>query len=725
MESSEVQQVDDEEEILNVDFTRYLAALRKYVWLVAALVALAIGGAVLYTSRQVPIYEAMASIQVEPRLPDLLGTGDLFNVAAAGTNSSEYYRQQKKVLESYTLAKGTVEQNDLVSKLLTDEQRKALSHDDQVDLATRKLQLALTVKYPDQDRIFYVAIKNSDPKLAAALANDHIQTYYSYAKGLLTLDSSEAATALQSEFNDAETKLRAAEEKIYKFQADNDMIAVTLEERQNLVAQNILAFSQKINDQTAHQIELNARLGQMRAESDKDVLASPIAMMGENLSYETLRAQYYTERAHLLELEKDLGPKNSDYLAQKQKVDELYNAIKGELSILVEGTKDLYSAATTTNAGLTAELEKYKAEAKALSPKIVIYNDLVRQKKDAEDQYNILRARLSTTQLTGNMSGILSNVRPLDPALVPTKIAWPSMRLNVAIAGVLALFIGIGIVFLIVFFDRSIKTTADAIQASEAAVLGIIPMLGREDLAKDDDRSRDMYVHEHPTSRVAECCRSLRTNIMFSAADHRSKTIVVTSANPREGKTTSVIYLGTTMAQSGQRVLLIDTDMRRPRLHVSTGVHRQPGLSNLILGDDNYDEYVQQTDVPNLFVLPCGPLPPNPAELIMTKRFEVVLQELGKRFDRIILDSPPIQAVTDAVVLSRRTDGVIFVVRAGKTMREELKRSSRQIRGVGGAIFGVIVNEFDATDRGSYYYYSYYGSYGPDEGTESPKKKSA
>src|SRR6476659_5171441 len=122
---------------------------------------------------------------------------------------------------------------------------------------------------------------------------------------------------------------------------------------------------------------------------------------------------------------------------------------------------------------------------------------------------------------------------------------------------------------------------------------------------------------------------------MFSAADRQLKTIVVCSANPREGKTTGVIYLGTTMAQSGQRVLLIDTDMRRPRVHASTGVTRERGMSNLILGEEDYDGVIKSTEVPNLFVLPCGPLPPNPAELVMTKRFETVLEELGRRFDRI------------------------------------------------------------------------------------------
>ena len=212
----------------------------------------------------------------------------------------------------------------------------------------------------------------------------------------------------------------------------------------------------------------------------------------------------------------------------------------------------------------------------------------------------------------------------------------------------------------------------------------------------------------YPTSRVAECCRSLRTNILFSAADRQIKTLVVSSANPQEGKTTTVIYLGTTMAQSGQRVLLIDTDMRRPRLHASLGIPRHTGITNLIVGDRDYDDVIRTTDIPNLFVLPCGPLPPNPAELLMSKRFAAVLEELTSRFDRVILDSPPLGAVTDAVVLSKQTDGVVLVVQAGKTLRDEVRRSVRQIRHVHGQVVGVIVNQLDAHDR-RYGYYNYYG----------------
>lgn len=710
MDTSESQANDAEQEpIINIDFRRYFAALRKYIWLIAAMVVGGVACAVVYATQVTPIYEAKASVQIEPRLPDLLGTGDMFNLAAAGANANEYYRQQKQVLASYTLCRQTIEQFDLTGKLLDASEMKGLSHDDQLDLATRRLVTMVTVKYPEQDRIMYVAVRDPNPQLATDIANDQITTYINYAKGLLSLSSTQATEALQAEFNDAEAKLRAAEDKIYKFEAENDMITVTLEEHQNLVSQNILNLSQKLNDAKASEIGISAKLAEMKKEGNQDTLSSPIIMLGDNTSFQTLRTTYYTEKNHLTELEKELGVKNPDYVAQKQKVDELYKALDGELKILVHGTQDLYSAATTTSAGIAAEVEKYKDEARRLSPKIVQYNELAREKKTIEDEYNILRARLSTTQMTGNMSSVISNVHPLDPALLPTKPVSPNMLLDVGIAAVMALLLGFGVVLLFVFFDRSVKTAADATQAASVPVLGIIPVLTENEVRSDDVRARDMYIHDHPTSHVAECCRVLRTNILFSAADQSLKTMVVCSANAKEGKTTTVIYLGITMAQSGQRVLLIDTDMRRPRLHVSTGVAREPGLSNLILGDDNYDEVIKETTVPNLYILPCGPLPPNPAELLMTKRFETVLAELGKRFSRIILDSPPLQPVTDAVVLAKRAEGAILVARSGSTGRDELKRAARMIRTVGGSVLGIVVNELDRRERDSYYYYSYYG----------------
>lgn len=717
---------EHEEQVLSIDFRRYLAALRKYIWLLAALIVMSIAGAVIYTTRQTPIYQATASVQVEPKLPDLLGTGDMFNVANAGA-STEYYKQQKQVLSSFTLIEKTVDQNDLIPKLLSEAERKGLSHDDQLELATSRLQRQLTVKYPEADRIFYVSVRSPSPEDAKLIADAHVTTYESYAKGLLQMSSSNASEALQAEFTEAEKQLRAAEQKIYDFQTKNDMVAVTIEAQQSLVQNNILSFTQKLNDARAQQIALDAKLSELEKLKDQDVLNSPVLAMGtDNAStFETLRGQYFTEKLKLIELSKDLGPKNNDYVVQKQKVDLLYSALQGEVQIILRGTQGLQAAQQKNTAGLRTTIDQFTKEAQKLSPLIAVYNELVRQKKEYDDKYNILRARLSSMQMTGSLSSIISNVRGLDKAQLPATPVSPNLRTNVTLAAVMALFAGIAIIFLIAFLDRSIKSTGDATVAAEAPVLGVIPQLtGAELGSSDDDRARDMYVHENPKSSIAECCRSLRTNILFSAADRQLKTIVVCSANPREGKTTSVLYLGTTMAQSGQRTLVIDTDMRRPRLHKSTGVALSPGLSNLLIGEDDYDHLIKPTEVPNLFVLPCGLTPPNPAELLLTKRFETVLGELARRFDRIILDSPPIQAVTDAVVLSKRVDGVVLVVRASKTTRDELRRSARMIRDVGGSIVGVIVNELDARD--SYYGYGYggygYGGYGGYYGSDIEAK---
>jgi polysaccharide biosynthesis transport protein len=721
VEPNHLEHSGDEEQVLSFDFRRYFDALRQYVWAVIAIMALAITAAVIYTTRQPKIFQAVASVQIEPRLPDLIGANDQ-HFTRANVGGIDYYAQQQIVLASHRLIEKTVANNRLYLRLFTEEQRRDRKIEELIAWGTAVVQGMLSVSYPEQNRIMYVVVRGPDPQLDADIANAHIQTYVDYSKGLLSTDTKQASGALSTEFDDAETKLREAEAALYQYQSDNDLLAVTLEERQSMVSSGITAYTAKLNEAHANRLELGAKLDRMRKAANEDVLKSPILLLGNNQSFDTLRAKYYEERNKFIELEKEVGPKNPQYQMQKAKIDDLYSALQAEATRMLKGLEEQVLAALATETALKNEVEHRTKEAIELGPKVVAYNEMLRRKKSMEDRYNILRTRLSTTDLSDRMNRNIdsSNVRPLDRALVPGAPVSPNLRVNIMAAAVLSLLLAFGLVFLVVFLDRSIKSTADAQQATGSPVLGIIPMLDQPDLDSDTDQSRDLYVHQHPTSRIAECCRSLRTNILFSAADRQIKTIVVSSANPREGKTTSVIYLGTTMAQSGQRVLLIDTDMRRPRLHVSLKVSRQTGLSNLIVGDEDYDAVIRETEIPNLFVLPCGPLPPNPAEILMTHRFETVLAELAKRFDRIILDSPPMNVVTDAVVLSKQTDGVILVAHADKTLREELKRSAKQIKAVDGKIFGVIVNAIEPDQR-SGYYYSYYGySY-----SEKPEPSSA
>ncbi|MBL0218856.1 MAG: hypothetical protein IPQ07_33905 [Myxococcales bacterium] len=478
-----------DEQLFDFDFARYIDGFRKYFWAVIAIMALAITAAVIYTKRQPKMYEAHASVQIEPRLPDLLGQRQEL-ISRANIGGSDYYAQQKQVLASYRLIRQSVETHQLYNKLLSQEERGERKLEALIDLATLKLTGMLSVTYPAENRIMYVIVRSASPELAAEIANDHVSTYVDYSKGLVSTDTKKASGALSTEFDEVEGKLRASESALYEFQRANDLLAVSIEERQSLVSSGITAYTVKLNETHAKRLELGALLDRMRKAADVEVLSSPILMLGQNSSFDTLRATYYTERNKFIEMEKEIGPKNLAYQMQKAKIDDLYSALQTEARRMLAGLEEQVAAASATEAALKREVDKATKEALELGPKIVAYNELLRRKKSDEDRYNILRSRLSTSELSDRMFQNFdsTNVRPLDPALVPSTPVSPRLRVNVAAAGILSLFLGLGLVFLIVFFDRSIKSTADAQQAAGVPVLGIIPMLEAAELADTTEK---------------------------------------------------------------------------------------------------------------------------------------------------------------------------------------------------------------------------------------------
>jgi capsular exopolysaccharide synthesis family protein len=226
----------------------------------------------------------------------------------------------------------------------------------------------------------------------------------------------------------------------------------------------------------------------------------------------------------------------------------------------------------------------------------------------------------------------------------------------------------------------------------------------------EDAPERDLTVFNEPTSIAAEACRSIRTNLMFLSAEKEVAVLVVTSPGPRDGKTTAAISLAITMAQGGARVLLVDTDMRKPRIHRSFGIKSERGVSTVILGDASLKDVVFHSEIPNLDVMPCGPTPPNPAELLHTDRFREFLAQCRRDHDRVVLDSPPMAPVTDPAILGNLADGVVLVLRAGHTTREAASYAGRQLADARARILGLVINQTDR--RGSGYGYSYYAPYG-------------
>jgi len=303
--------------------------------------------------------------------------------------------------------------------------------------------------------------------------------------------------------------------------------------------------------------------------------------------------------------------------------------------------------------------------------------------------------------------------------MVPRKPIRPRVPVNVLFGLVVGLLLGICSALVRGILDRSIKTPDDVEQELRIASLGLLPEIADGKATRSNyygRRRRDrparlierpeLIVHDFPSSGIAEASRAIRTNLLFMAPDNPYRTLLVTSAGPAEGKTTVASCIAIAMAQAGQRVVLMDCDLRRPRVHRIFGTSSNEGVTTALL-DDGADQDPTPTEVPNLWVMPAGPIPPNPAELFHSDRFRELLRRLNADFDRIVIDSPPIVAVTDATVLSTLVDGTVLVIRAFKTTKEVARQALRALEDVGAKTAGGVLNAVDL-DRHEYKYYHYY-----------------
>ncbi|MBC8185896.1 polysaccharide biosynthesis tyrosine autokinase [candidate division KSB1 bacterium] len=338
--------------------------------------------------------------------------------------------------------------------------------------------------------------------------------------------------------------------------------------------------------------------------------------------------------------------------------------------------------------------------------------------------------------------GQLGNVRIIDPAKPNYTPISPKKKMNIILGIIVGLGLGIGITFLLEYFDNTVSSVDD-IERRGLSLLGSIPLIKLEEgdskVWKGDKSSLNgkiktnesrtiagrLITHLAPKSPVSEAYRSLRTSIQYSKTDTPLKSIVFSSPGPKEGKSTTVVNLAITIAQMGTKVLLVDTDLRRPVIHSIFDLDKSKGISNYLVGRISLEEAIMETDIDNLFVMPSGTLPPNPSELLGSKAMKKCINDLKDRFDLVLFDSPPIMAVTDAVVLSSEVDGVVLVIKEGQTKRDSVSRCNDILKNMPNRILGAVMNGINVDGfYGSYYYYYYhYGYYGKEEGKKTRRSK--
>jgi len=363
--------------------------------------------------------------------------------------------------------------------------------------------------------------------------------------------------------------------------------------------------------------------------------------------------------------------------------------------------------------------EKQKQEANKLNESAIEYTLL---KRDVDTNRQLYEGLLQKLKEAGVSAGLKSNnFRIIDSARPPTGAIEPNVPRNLLFAAMLGLASGIGLAFLLEGLDNTVRTTEQAQMISGIASLGMIP-LGSKSAREGANPKRlviasskeavELVTQVRPQSQMAESYRALRTSLLLSSLGAPPKVIMVTSALPQEGKTTTSINSAVVLAQKGVRVLLIDADLRRPSIHKTLGMGPRSGLSNVLTGSTTVDQAItRSTILPNLFVLAAGTPPPNPAELLASANMRDVLNELREQYDHIVIDTPPCLSVTDAVVLSPRADAVVLVIRSGQTTKQALRRSRDVLMQVNAKMVGVLLNAVDLRSPDYYYYYEYQGKY--------------
>jgi succinoglycan biosynthesis transport protein ExoP len=713
--------------------------VRKHWLLSGAVFALVMGLTVFVTLGTTPIYEAKATVLFDPAVARPLGE----QVQAVVTSDSssylsnkEYYKTQQWTIQSMRTVGDVVRQLGL-DKDPTFLEPETRQHAQNVTVAASQLLLErLSVDAIRDSRLMSVSYRDPNPQRAQRVLSVLLDSYVQQNLDDVSASTTAAADWLREQTTALRDVLEKSERALHDYRKDKNILSISLDDQSNMLRGEMQQLNQALTEVKTRREKVASRVQALKEIAANDPENLPALELIDSPVLQKFREEFVVARRLELAL---LGQGKSENHPEV-KAAAAVSATSRE-ALLAE-VRNILSAHERELSSLERELtglsKLYRAaEKRALDLNLleIEFNRLRRNKENNEKLFSLVIERSKETDLTRMLK--VNNIRVVDRPLLPEEPVSPNVLMNLAAGLAGGLLFGLIAAIGRERLDRSIKVPDDVEHELGLSFLGLLPQIDAQDANSNKSRRRgrrksqadpikhpELAVAMRPSSGVAEAARAVRTNIVFMSPDRPFRTLLVTSAGPSEGKTTVACALATTMAQAGQRVLLVDCDLRRPRIHRVFGASNDEGVTSAVVeSKDRVPLPSRSTEVPNLWILPSGPLPPNPAELLQSDAFQRTLDRMKDEFDRVIIDSPPIVPVTDATVLSTRVDGTILVVRAGVTTREFARRAVRSLRDVGGHNVGVVLNAVDLESRYSGYYHYYYyrrEGYGSDrELTES------
>jgi capsular exopolysaccharide synthesis family protein len=691
------------------ELQHYVGVLRKRWPVVAAFVVLAAVGTMVWTIRQPRIYEASCSIIIETNAPQVLeGFKDVIEMGPGGWMYREFSQTQFRIILSQENAQRVIDRLGLEHDPIFARTVDGKGQTSRQDIVSQLLKNVKVVGLRES-RIASITVRDTDPARAVRIANAFADTYIERNLDYKLEGARTAGSWLGEQTVDLRKRLEASELDLYKFKKERNLLDVSLDDKQGMTRQNLQALNQKLADVKVRRIEIESIRKLILAAKNDIAERESLPEIRDNPVVQKLRENYLDLSKTKADLDARYGEKHPKIDNIQKQLEAIQRDYRKELDQVLKAFDKRYQALLDTETGLSKWMHQEKQQALDLAKIEVEYRPLSRDAENNAKMFGLVSQRQKEIDLTGLLRS--NNVRILDRAITPRLPVSPRLSFNLAVGLFAGLILGLLLVLGIEALDNTVKTPEAAEALVGAPLLGMLPVLVHaRQRTSANATERDLTVFKDPTSAAAEACRSIRTNLMFLSAEKEVRVLVVTSPGPQDGKTTAAISLAVTMAQGGGRVLLVDTDMRKPRIHRSFGLKSDRGLSTVMMGDAALADVICHSEVPNLDVLPCGPTPPNPAELIHTGRFREILDQCRRDYSRVVMDSPPAGFVTDPAILGNLADGVVLVVRAGHTTREAVSFARRQINDARARILGVVINRTDRRAAG--YGYSYYAPYG-------------
>src|SRR5580658_9919756 len=712
----------------------HLRVLMKRKWTVLTCLLTIVSVVAIASLKMSPVYEASGSIAINKPDPGL-------NFNNSPTFNLDYYdpteiETEVKILQSDLLALQVVKdlgldrRPEFGGKIPTSSSSLDLAPDPlQADPSRTSALLAnfrsnLKVTLAPNTHIVEVHFRSPDKDSAANVVYI-LMADYTENNFKSRFDSTmQASDWLSKQLVDLQMKVETSQEKLVRYQKEHEILGI--DEKQNITTAKLDELNKALTAAESERMEKES-MYRLVQSGDADTIASAATVpetpgsgsQSASILLETLRAKEADTKIQVAELSTQFGPSYPKVAQLNGQIKEIDAQILLETRKVGNKVRGQYMAALQRENMLHDALEKQKQEENKLNESAIEYSILKRDLDSYRTLYEGLMEKMKESAVSAGLKS--NNFRIVDVARVPSGPVEPNIPRNIEFAFVLGLTSGVGLAFLLEGLDNTVRTTEQAQMISGLPPLGMIPMVSRTPREVSNPKrlsiasskeAVELVTQTRPNSQMAESYRALRTSLLLTNLGAPPKVIIVTSALPQEGKSTTSISCANVLAQKGTRVLLIDADLRRPSIHKTLGMGPRSGLSNVLTGSATLEQVITRVpSLPNVFVLPAGTPPPNPAELLASTQMRDVLEELRGQYDFIVVDTPPTLSVTDAVVLSPRADAIVLVIRSGQTTKQALRRSRDLLTQVNAKVSGVLLNAVDLSSPDYYYYYEYQGKY--------------